>query len=292
MSSRLPSVPLPRLDALFRMGELLWAERADVRAVHGELTSWGYWCWMMYSGAGEHPALLERLYPMPHAHLAERVIGQTTMPEFLRDGVVDANRIHACLAEAGFDFARPARVLDFGCGCGRLLRVFARHADTLELHGADVDAEAVAWCREELDFASFTALGVDPPTELESESFDAIYAYSVFTHLPEDAHLAWLAELARIVKPGGLVLLTTQGRRIVEHVAFAREQVRELEAEIEIDAVELHADHAATVEGVLRVRASSDELDEWDAADVTLSWVKVAGDWVVETIVVEREGGS
>ncbi len=221
-SERLPSVSLPRLEGLFRLGERIWAARPDVREVHGTVDSWGYWCWMMFNGAGEHGDLLEALYPVPEEHLTERVTGAVTLPEFLRNGVVDANRLHLCLEQAGFAFDRPGRMLDFGCGCARITRVMARHADVLELHGCDVDADAVAWCARELDFARFAHVPFEPPTAYPDGHFQAVYGYSVFTHLSEERHLAWLRELARITAPGAAVVLTTQGRRILRHIREGR----------------------------------------------------------------------
>jgi SAM-dependent methyltransferase len=172
---------------------------------------------MMFPGAVEHGEIQDALYPLPATHLTARVVGGTPLVEFVRNGVVDAMRVHRCLLEAGFDFAQPARVLDFGCGCGRLLTVMARHADTLELCGTDVDEDAIRFCTESFDFARFQPLPIAPPSHYPDQSFDAIYGYSVFTHLDERGTDAWIAELARITKPGGLVVLTTGGRRFIEH---------------------------------------------------------------------------
>jgi cyclopropane fatty-acyl-phospholipid synthase-like methyltransferase len=45
----------------------------------------------------------------------------------------------------------------------------------------------------------------------DNNFFDAVYALSVFTHLSENNHHKWLNELQRIIKPGGYLLITTQG---------------------------------------------------------------------------------
>jgi 2-polyprenyl-3-methyl-5-hydroxy-6-metoxy-1,4-benzoquinol methylase len=52
------------------------------------------------------------------------------------------------------------------------------------------------------------------PSDYREGTFDMIYAYSVFSHLSEQCHLAWASEFARILKPGGTVCLTTQARNL------------------------------------------------------------------------------
>jgi SAM-dependent methyltransferase len=51
-----------------------------------------------------------------------------------------------------------------------------------------------------------------PPLAFESESFDLVYALSVFTHLTAELQLAWRDELRRVLRPGGFLLVTTHGR--------------------------------------------------------------------------------
>ena len=60
---------------------------------------------------------------------------------FVRSGLTDCRRIVACLRAAGFDPARGGDVLDFGAGCGRLLRHFAFFADACTFTALDVDRE-------------------------------------------------------------------------------------------------------------------------------------------------------
>jgi ubiquinone/menaquinone biosynthesis C-methylase UbiE len=81
------------------------------------------------------------------------------------------------------------------------------------LHGVDVDGEAIAWCEENLAGGQFTVSPVTPPLSFASEYFDAVYCISVFTHLDEAMQDKWLAELARILKPGGVLVFTIHGER-------------------------------------------------------------------------------
>jgi SAM-dependent methyltransferase len=111
------------------------------------------------------------------------------------------------------------RVLDFGCGAGRTLRHFIPEAETGEFWGADIDAASIDWLQE----AFCPPLHVlrceeDPPLELQSSSFDLIWAISVFTHLADNS-LPWLLELHRLLKPGGLLIATYIGPRHSEALA-------------------------------------------------------------------------
>jgi len=219
----LPHVAYSRLDELFRIGERIWQEREDVRQSFGRVTSWEFWYWLMWHGARDHEEVRASLYPPPPDNLMRRVVGQADETTYRQSGLVDWRRILGSLVEAGFDLSDAgAEMLDFGCGCGRILQCFARYADRCRLTGADVDDQAIAWCRSSFDFASFAVLPKAPPSDFEPSRFDAVYAYSVFSHLPEALHLAWLEELRRIAKPGAVVVLTTMGRNCLEEFADGR----------------------------------------------------------------------
>ena len=55
-----------------------------------------------------------------------------------------------------------------------------------------------------------------PPLSQANESVDLIVAYSVFSHLPERLATAWIAEFARVLRPGGIVVATTQSRSFID----------------------------------------------------------------------------
>lgn len=218
-----PELPFPGLNALLRAGERLRSERPDLLERFPEDRPADFWYWLLWHGA-EVDAEVARLLPArPESFLIQRVVGETTSAlEYRRSGLVDGWRIDACLAEAGFDPARGGRLLDFGAGCGRILQFFALYAGACRLVGCDVDETAMRWCTDHLDFAEFRTVSERPPTPFPDAEFDAAYAFSVFSHLPEDLHLAWLAELARVTRPGAALVLTVHGRHVVEDLAGGR----------------------------------------------------------------------
>ena len=128
--------------------------------------------------------------------------------EYLEVGERGAETVRSTLTTAGLDRS-DAAVLDFGCGLGRTLR----HLRALpwSLSGCDVDAESIAWTRKALPEVPFENNGTMPPLPYGDDSFDAVYAISVFTHFDPRGQAAWAQELARVLRPGGLALITTMG---------------------------------------------------------------------------------
>ena len=101
-------------------------------------------------------------------------------------------------------------VMDFGCHSGRVLRHFLREMREYgwKLTGVDVSARHIEWMRRNFppEFQVYTG-SVLPVLPFESNSFDVIYGLSVFTHI-KFLWDAWLLELRRVLKPGGLLIQT------------------------------------------------------------------------------------
>lgn len=112
------------------------------------------------------------------------------------------------LAANGMPLRKGAKILDFGCGVGRLIRWLGEYADSGEVWGVDISAPHIHWCKRHLSpkfrFATTTLI---PHLPFPDEHFDFIYAGSVFTHI-EDIADAWLLELKRVLKPSGRAFLT------------------------------------------------------------------------------------
>jgi len=137
----------------------------------------------------------------------------------------------AAVKAYGKQLGRPlqvdTRILDFGCGWGRILRFFLRDCLAANLHGIDVDPGLVEICRKTMNYGSFDVVDPLPPTRVATESFDFVVGYSVFSHLAEHASLAWVEELARVLKPGGIMVVTTEPREFIELCRSLRGQNHE-----------------------------------------------------------------
>jgi len=164
--------------------------------------------------AGGGPRSSEGL-PLPPAHLRTLTAGTADSRWFLESGRSSAETIRDAAGRHGIDLDAAGRMLDFGCGCGRVLRHW-QHLAGVEIHAAEPDDRLAEWCAHNLQFASIVRSSALPPLPYENDTFDLVYAVSVFTHLPERAQLVWMTELARVIRPGGLLLLTVHGDRYRE----------------------------------------------------------------------------
>jgi SAM-dependent methyltransferase len=149
--------------------------------------------------------------PMPPPALRQRVHGRAEPDGFLAAGERLAMAVLGTLEELPAKLPADARVLDFGCGSGRLLRHLLRLRPAWRITGTDIDAEAIAWCRSAYPGADFMVNGSDPPIDLAAGSLDLIVGFSVFTHLDAGPQAAWLSELARLLRPGGWAVLSVLG---------------------------------------------------------------------------------
>jgi glycosyltransferase involved in cell wall biosynthesis/SAM-dependent methyltransferase len=122
----------------------------------------------------------------------------------------------------GLSLTPGSRVLDFGCGWGRLSRFFLKDVEGENLYGIDVDPSMIDICQKTFRQGVFEVVQPCPPTDFEDGSMDLVCAYSVFSHLAEATHLEWLQEFSRIIRPGGLLLVTTQGRSFIEFCGSLR----------------------------------------------------------------------
>jgi SAM-dependent methyltransferase len=148
--------------------------------------------------------------PLPPARFRILVDGHGHPKVFLERSEIAEEQIRDTIAKAGVKLEELGAVLDFGCGCGRTAR---RWADLRgpELHGCDYNPKVLRWCQENLPFMEFRKNSLEPPSPYPDDSFDLVYALSVVPHMSETLAPRWMADFARILRPGGLLMLTTHG---------------------------------------------------------------------------------
>lgn len=126
-----------------------------------------------------------------------------------------AGQLHAdYYAEVASSFlpGQPATVCDWGCGPGRATRHLAVRRDLFsKVIGLDYNETSITWCQANLPGAEFRRNDLAPPMPLDEASVDYLIGFSVLTHLSEALLLRWVEDVKRVVRPGGVILLTTHG---------------------------------------------------------------------------------
>jgi SAM-dependent methyltransferase len=133
--------------------------------------------------------------------------GRWDVDEFLALGRTDVDRARGVLGDLGLDTAWN-RVLDFGCGAGRLSQALAEHAD--QVVGVDVSPPMLDTARalDRTDGRCVFVLSEDPDLRAFPDgSFDLVVTERVLQHLPRPVLERYLAEFVRVLRPGGVAWL-------------------------------------------------------------------------------------
>jgi SAM-dependent methyltransferase len=157
---------------------------------------------------------------MPPRDLAAYVSGGISDENWAHDFDVtgrylkaDLLRVLPCGVPAG------GRLLDFGCGSGRLMRHLLAEAERTELHGYDIDSPSIAWVQRHLCPPCHAGVcGPRPPLPHPDGFFDVVLAVSVFSQLA-DGWEAWLLELRRVLRAGGICVASFMGPWNAELIA-------------------------------------------------------------------------
>jgi len=133
------------------------------------------------------------------------------------------------------------RVLEVGCGIGRMaIPLFEVLSENGSYEGFDIVPRGIRWTQRyitpkhpnfrfqlaDIRNKEYNPRGRFLATEYrfpyESDSFDVVFLTSVFTHMLPDEVAAYLAEIHRVMKPGGVCLITwfilnEESRLLISH---------------------------------------------------------------------------
>lgn len=164
----------------------------------------------------DYPRISALLPPMASADVTKSWTGSA--------GSVLLNQSTAFVRACSENYCRLAgasldgkRILDFGCGYGRFLRLFARYSS--DIFGVDAWEASLEHCRA-AGFGTNIARSDAIPTDLPYDGkFDFAFAFSIFTHLSEVSAAACLSALRKSAKEGSILAITL---RPYEFWAYAK----------------------------------------------------------------------
>jgi SAM-dependent methyltransferase len=143
--------------------------------------------------------------PPPRVHAMTRGPMTAGGDPWLADFVAGAVR------RAGREIPARGAVLDFGCSSARVLRVLAAWRPDVRWLGCDPNDGAIEWARANLPGPELFTSPQRPPLPLDDGELDLVYAISIWSHFAAEPGLRWIEEMRRVLRPGGLLLLTTHG---------------------------------------------------------------------------------
>ena len=155
--------------------------------------------------------------PIPPADIRYRIVSDALGEyDYLRVGVEARRSIEEALAATGTRIEDLGSVLDWGVGCSRVMRQWAPLFGQVSFTGTDIDQLMIDWDVANVPGPRFAVNGAEPPLPCDDGEFDLVYGASVFTHLDEAMQQRWLAELVRVLKPGGILLVSTHGPHVFD----------------------------------------------------------------------------
>jgi SAM-dependent methyltransferase len=165
------------------------------------------WTVLLSREYSSYPNIRSLLPDLPDPELQVRWNGRSGFDLLAqsKDFYVKARGSYA--RHGGADLA-TARVLDFGCGWGRLVRFFARDVEPGRLCGCDPVEEILELCRRTRVPAELARSDFSPERLPFDEPFDLVFAFSVFTHLAESTHERCLDAIHAGMRPGGILVVT------------------------------------------------------------------------------------
>jgi SAM-dependent methyltransferase len=135
---------------------------------------------------------------------------------YLRAGASAVEVLDQTMRSATVSRLSIGRVLDYGCGYGRVLRHLRTFLPEAQLVACDLDPQAVHFCSKE--FGARGIVAPKQPSRLKLPPCDLVWGGSVWTHLPEAEGRQLFSALANALKPNGILVFSFHGAFAYENL--------------------------------------------------------------------------
>lgn len=225
-----------------------------------------YWFWLNTHGYRTNQTLRNILPGTPDDDTQLMFTGEKG-DTVLREGFIAYKLFRDLYTKYVGPINQCNNILDFGCGWGRIIRFFLKDLAPSNIHGCDPVEQMISICKEQNKWSNFTRINTRPPSPYRDNTFDLIYSFSVFSHLSEEMSSLLLTELTRILKPGGLLVVTTRSRDFITHCAKLRKNKN-------LDAI-----HAGPKSSAAAFVNTEESLANFDSGKYCFSQLVHEGEW-------------
>lgn len=176
-----------------------------------------------------------------------------------------------------YPFEDGARVLDFGCSTGRVIRNLKAAFPKISAYGCDPRSSSIEFIEPLVPDVNWFRNNETPPLSDQSLRFDMVFAISVWSHFSEERALEWFNEMARIIETGGKLIFSTHGERSVYHFLNVKKNMHGKMAAQRMEFMKEGKFH------FLRYGVGSDLDEHWGVAFMPKSWPaqNLSDDWAV-----------
>ena len=194
----------------------LVAERPDIKAALANVNELGRRREILRFGIHELPQMRRETGLGPF-NPPDSVHAMVREPIYCGD-LYYGDLVAEALAAVGESFQPGQAYLDFGCSSGRVVVPLAKAYPEASFHGCDPIPSAITWARDHFSsVVDFRQSQQNPPLPYENNMFRAVYAISIWSHFGKQAAQKWLAEVHRILAPGGFLIWSTHGPGAVRY---------------------------------------------------------------------------
>lgn len=147
---------------------------------------------------------------------------------YFNTGLSGIQCIEGARLAANKDTSSIKKILDFGCGYGRVLRYIKSAFPTSEIYSSDLNKDAVDYCAETFNIVPIYSSKNSSEIKI-TESFDLIWVGSLFTHLDSKHWPGYIRLFESILNEAGILIFTVHGRNTISAIEDGKFRINEVD---------------------------------------------------------------